>query len=99
MREVEATANARWVHVWRGVVLARGAPKPVKKQIRHSRERGNPVPFVRERLKSLDIRLRRSKAEPAFAGTTSKKCGWSEPEATILNRLQREARSLSPRWG
>ncbi|MFD0323073.1 hypothetical protein [Lysobacter gummosus] len=38
---------------------------------RHSRERGNPGPFVRERLKSLDARLRRSKAEPAFAGMTS----------------------------
>ncbi|MFD0325372.1 hypothetical protein [Lysobacter gummosus] len=25
---------------------------------RHSRERGNPVPFVRERLKSLDSRFR-----------------------------------------
>ncbi|MGO4779062.1 hypothetical protein AB4084_26700, partial [Lysobacter sp. 2RAB21] len=25
---------------------------------RHSREGGNPVPFVRERLKSLDSRLR-----------------------------------------
>ncbi|MFD0324113.1 hypothetical protein [Lysobacter gummosus] len=25
---------------------------------RHSRERGNPGPFVRERLKSLDSRLR-----------------------------------------
>ncbi|ALN89189.1 hypothetical protein LG3211_0199 [Lysobacter gummosus] len=25
---------------------------------RHSRERGNPVPFVRERLKSLDSRIR-----------------------------------------
>ncbi|MFD0325989.1 hypothetical protein [Lysobacter gummosus] len=25
---------------------------------RHSRERGNPVPFVRERLKSLDSRVR-----------------------------------------
>jgi hypothetical protein len=37
---------------------------------RHSRESGNPVPFVRERLKSLDVRLRRSKAEPAFAGMT-----------------------------
>ncbi|ALN91974.1 hypothetical protein LG3211_3012 [Lysobacter gummosus] len=25
---------------------------------RHSRERGNPGPFVRERLKSLDSRVR-----------------------------------------
>ncbi|ALN91692.1 hypothetical protein LG3211_2725 [Lysobacter gummosus] len=25
---------------------------------RHSRERGGPVPFVRERLKSLDSRVR-----------------------------------------
>ncbi|MFD0324261.1 hypothetical protein [Lysobacter gummosus] len=39
--------------------------------IRHSRESGNPGPFVRERLKSLDVRLRRSKAEPAFAGMTA----------------------------
>ncbi|MFQ6312340.1 hypothetical protein [Lysobacter capsici] len=29
-----------------------------------------PLPFVREQLKSLDIRLRRSEAEPAFAGVT-----------------------------
>ncbi|MFD0323981.1 hypothetical protein [Lysobacter gummosus] len=37
---------------------------------RHSRESGNPGLFVRERLKSLDVRLRRSKAEPAFARMT-----------------------------
>src|SRR3982751_6407054 len=37
---------------------------------RHSREGGNPEPFVRERLKSLGLQPRGSKAEPDFAGMT-----------------------------
>ncbi|ALN89990.1 hypothetical protein LG3211_1013 [Lysobacter gummosus] len=41
---------------------------------RHSRERGNPVPFVRERLKSLDSRVRgndEQKKPQAGAGARS----------------------------
>ncbi|MFD0324204.1 hypothetical protein [Lysobacter gummosus] len=37
---------------------------------RHSRERGNPVTSNVLARKALDVRLRRSKAEPAFAGMT-----------------------------
>ncbi|MFD0326968.1 hypothetical protein [Lysobacter gummosus] len=36
----------------------RGLPITPHFSYRHSREGGNPVPFVRERLKSLDSRFR-----------------------------------------
>ncbi|MBT2777221.1 hypothetical protein J7J66_10305, partial [Lysobacter sp. ISL-54] len=39
---------------------------------RHSRERGNPVPFVRERLKSLDSRVRGNDEQKANASSKSK---------------------------